>query len=124
MGTKTPRKRKYPKTTGVPDAATPTCAPPASGPAPPDKVGQSGYPSIPTPVFVSYNMNGLSADATAGELLCRRQLVVANLSALASEGADFILTQESRAKKNARIYRRLLKPAYRRYGNPNFESSY
>ena len=135
-GTKKPRKRNHPATTVAPGAATPNSQPrehqakvgnntlraanPQRKAAQSSRASQgcSGYQWIPTPTIVSYNMNGLSAEATSGKQLRRQERVIANLESV-SRNADIVCLQESLAKEDAPIFRKLLRPAFHDYHNAN-----
>ena len=76
------------------------------------------YRNNPTPRVTTYNTTSYSHDQTAALGYQRQLRVTANLESFAGF-SDFILVQETKSNKESPIYRKLLRPKFKVYNNPN-----
>ena len=76
------------------------------------------YKNIPTPRLTTYNTTSYSHDQVDGPGYARQAKLISNLDSLAIH-SDFVLTQETNTNENSPLYRKLLKPRFKVFNNPN-----
>ena len=78
------------------------------------------YRNNPTPRLTTLNTTSYSNMPTDKKGFKRQVKIIKNLETVASH-SDFVLTQESKTESKSPIYRRLLRPQFKSYRNPNIQ---
>ena len=101
-----------------------------SGPAlptlarsPPQGAPPASFPTltIPTPHIASYNVNGLSGEATDGASKARQTRMLQNVQALA-RSSQFLGLQDTRCRDSSPVFDLLLPTTHTTFHNPNPDS--
>jgi len=100
--------------------AQPPPPPPAALPRAPPPDPPYSVP-IPTPHIASYNVNGLSGEATDGASKARQTRVLQNVQALA-RSSQFVGLQDTRCRESSSVFASLLPATHTTFHNPNPDS--